>query len=73
MSYMKRLKEKLDNGELPERHLIEPGGSIGFHGNGYPTTSKFHGVDIKIRNDKTYPIELRLTETGLHIELIRKQ
>ena len=72
MSYMKRLKEMLDNGELPVRHLLEPGGAIGFHGKGYPTTSKFNGVDITIKNNKTYPIEIRLTETGFHVELVRK-
>lgn len=59
--------------ERIKNHLLEPGGAIGIHGNGYAESSMFHGVDIQISNDKTYPIMIRLTETGLTVELVRNQ
>ena len=59
--------------ELIKNHLLEPGGAIGIHGEGYPESSIFYKVDIRISNDKKFPIMIRLTETGLSIDLVRNQ
>lgn len=59
--------------EYVKNHLLEPGGAIGIHGKGYPESSKFHGVDIQISNNKKHDITIRLTETGLEIDLVRNQ
>lgn len=59
--------------ESIKNHLLEPGGAIGIHGAGYPENSMFHDVTITVDNNKSYPIMVRLTETGLVIELVRNQ
>lgn len=59
--------------EQIKNHLLEPKGAVGIHGKGYPEKSMFHNVDIKISNNKDRPIMIRLTETGLFIELVRPQ
>ena len=72
MSYMKRLQEQLANGEVSKRHVLEPGGKITFKGAGYPAKSMFNNVDIAVDNNKKYPIMLEISESGIHIELMRK-
>jgi hypothetical protein len=69
---MKRFLEMRENGELPRQHLLESGGRIGFHGKGYNEKSMFHGVNITVENNKKHSIKLRLTETGIAIDLIQE-
>lgn len=70
---MKRYLEKLQNKELPQNHILEPGGKIGFHGEGYPPKSMFNGVDIEIKNNRKGSIELELKDNGLFIKLKKDQ
>lgn len=56
-----------------KNHLLEPGGRMKIHGKGYNEKSMFHKVDIEVKNDKDRHIMVRLTETGLFIELVRAQ
>lgn len=59
--------------ERIKNHLLEPKGALGIHGKAYPADSMFKDVTIHVRNDKNRPIMVKLTETGLLIELVRPQ
>lgn len=54
-----------------KNHLLEPGGSMSIKGKVYPANSIFKDVTLEITNDKIHPIMIKLSDTGLFIELVR--
>lgn len=54
--------------EVKSLELIK-GERVGIFGLGYPTGNKFHGVDIEVKNNDRTKVVVRLTDTGLAIDL----
>lgn len=59
--------------DIIKNHLIEPGGSMGIFVVAYPEHSIFKDVQITVSNNKKHEIMIRLTDTGLIIDLVRNQ